>query len=140
MTRIWIPGDSAALALGADAVAEAIRLEAARQGRAVTIIRNGSRGMIWLEPLVEVEVDGIRMGFGPAEPGDAAAILAGNSAKALGPDVLNARLGAATRGFYAASSKYLTPQTAKGKAAIEAAWVDTLDAKVPPSKRLVLSF
>ena len=53
MTRIWIPGDSAALALGADAVAEAIRLEAARQGRPVTIIRNGSRGMVWLEPLVE---------------------------------------------------------------------------------------
>ena len=61
-------------------------------------------------------------------------------AKALGPDVLNARLGAATRAFYAAAPKYLTPQTAKGKAAIEAAWVDTLDAKVPPSKGLVLSF
>jgi len=65
---------------------------------------------------------------------------AADRAKALGPDVLNARLGAATRGFYAASSKYVTPQTAKGKAAIEAAWVDTLDAKVPPSKGLVLSF
>jgi len=65
---------------------------------------------------------------------------AADRAKALGPDVLNARLGAATRGFYAAAHKYLTPQTAKGKAAIEAAWVDTLDAKVPPSKGLVLSF
>jgi hypothetical protein len=65
---------------------------------------------------------------------------AADRAKALGPDVLNARLGAATHGFYAASSKYLTPQTARGKAAIAAAWIDTLDAKVPPSKGLVLSF
>lgn len=65
---------------------------------------------------------------------------AADRAKALGPDVLNARLGKAMRGFYSASTEYLTPQAAKGKAAIEQAWVDTLDAKVPPSTGLVLSF
>jgi NADPH:quinone reductase-like Zn-dependent oxidoreductase len=61
-------------------------------------------------------------------------------AKALGPEVLNARLGAAMRGFYGASSKYLTPLSAAGRAAIESGWRDTLDARVPPSKGLVLSF
>ncbi|MDP1554361.1 MAG: DUF2855 family protein [Hyphomonas sp.] len=65
---------------------------------------------------------------------------AAGRAKELGPDVLNARLGKAMRSFYAASADYLTPEAAKGKAAIAAAWLDTLDAKVPPSKGLVLSF
>ena len=65
---------------------------------------------------------------------------AADRAKALGPDVLNARLGAALSGFYKASTAYLTPETAKGKAAIQAAWLDTVDAKIAPSKGLVLSF
>lgn len=65
---------------------------------------------------------------------------AADRAKALGPDVLNARLGAALAGFYKASTAYLTPQSAKGTAAIETAWIDTLDAKIPPSKGLVLGF
>ena len=65
---------------------------------------------------------------------------AADRAKALGPDVLNARLSAALKGFYGASTDYIKPQAAKGKAAIEAAWRDTLDAKVPPSTGLVLSF
>lgn len=64
---------------------------------------------------------------------------AADRAKALGPDVLNARLGAALSGFYKASSKYLTPQSARGQSAISSAWIDTLDAKVPPSKGLILS-
>ena len=83
--KVWVPRDAAAKALGADAVAEAIRAEAASRGHEVTIVRNGSRGMVWLEPLVEVEVGGVRHGFGPAVPGDAAAILDGTCGKALGP-------------------------------------------------------
>ncbi|MEQ9259813.1 MAG: NADH-ubiquinone oxidoreductase-F iron-sulfur binding region domain-containing protein [Roseovarius sp.] len=79
--KIFVPMDSAAKALGADDVAAALRAAAPE----AEIIRTGSRGMIWLEPLVEVEIDGIRHGFGPAEPADAAAILAGSSPKALGP-------------------------------------------------------
>ena len=73
--KIWVPMDSAAKALGADEVAEAIGAEAAKRGLDIELIRNGSRGMIWLEPLVEVEIDGVRHGFGPADATDAAAIL-----------------------------------------------------------------
>ena len=79
--KFYVPMDSAAKALGAEEVVAALR-EAAPEAE---IVRTGSRGMIWLEPLVEVEVDGVRHGFGPAEPDDVAAIIAGSSAKALGP-------------------------------------------------------
>lgn len=79
--RIYVPMDSAAKALGAEEVVAAIRAAAPE----AQIIRTGTRGMIWLEPLVEVEIDGVRHGYGPAEPGDVAGILDGSSAKALGP-------------------------------------------------------
>lgn len=68
--RIFVPRDAAALALGAEAVAEAIRIEAARRGMDVTLTRTGSRGMIWLEPLVEIEGPEGRMAFGPCTPAD----------------------------------------------------------------------
>ncbi len=55
MTRVYVPRDSSALALGADAVAAAIVREAAARGVAVELVRNGSRGLLYLEPLVEVE-------------------------------------------------------------------------------------
>ena len=48
MTRIFVPRDSAALALGADALAAAIADEAARRGVAIELVRNGSRGLLWL--------------------------------------------------------------------------------------------
>ena len=51
MTRVFIPRDAAALALGADAVARAVA--AARPD--LEIVRTGSRGLFWLEPLVEIE-------------------------------------------------------------------------------------
>lgn len=83
--KIWVPLDSAARALGADAVADALAAEASARGIEVEIVHNGTRGMIWLEPLVEVEIDGVRHGYGPAVPADAAGILSGDSPKALGP-------------------------------------------------------
>jgi formate dehydrogenase iron-sulfur subunit len=83
--KIYVPRDAAACALGADEVALAIQTEAARRGLKVTLIRNGSRGMVWLEPLVEVETEAGRTGYGPATPADAAAILDGTCGKALGP-------------------------------------------------------
>lgn len=79
--RVFVPMDSAAKALGADLVAAALAAAAPD----AEIIRTGTRGMIWLEPLVEVEIDGVRQGYGPATPEDAAAILDGSSEKALGP-------------------------------------------------------
>ncbi|MDO9524590.1 MAG: NADH-ubiquinone oxidoreductase-F iron-sulfur binding region domain-containing protein, partial [Gemmobacter sp.] len=80
----------AAVALGADDVAAALHAEASRRGITVTIVRNGSRGMVWLEPLVEVELGGVRHGFGPMTPADVAtmfdAALAGAAhAKSVGP-------------------------------------------------------
>lgn len=77
--RIYVPCDSAAKAVGADAVVDAIMAEAAARGVDVQIIRNGTRGMIWLEPLVEVETDAGRMGFGPMTVADVAQVFDGGS-------------------------------------------------------------
>ena len=54
--KIRLPLDSAAVALGADEVAAALMAEAAHRGVALELVRNGSRGMVWLEPLAEVEI------------------------------------------------------------------------------------
>ena len=62
---VYVPRDAAALAAGADEVAAAIAAEAARRGRAVRIVRNGSRGLFWLEPLVEVATPQGRVAYGP---------------------------------------------------------------------------
>ena len=75
MTKIFIPADTTACALGADAVAEEIALQAGIRGLEVSIIRNGSRGAFWLEPLVEIEADGERIAFGPVNPGDVAGLF-----------------------------------------------------------------
>ena len=83
--RIYIPRDAAARALGADDVARAMQAELAARGLDAEIIRNGSRGMVWLEPLVEIETAAGRTAFGPATPADVAAILEGTSTLALGP-------------------------------------------------------
>ena len=82
--KIWVPMDSAAKALGADAVVAAIRAEADKRGIEVEIARNGSRGMIWLEPLVEVETPEGRMAFGPMTPADVSALFEDGHEKALG--------------------------------------------------------
>jgi formate dehydrogenase iron-sulfur subunit len=73
--RVYVPRDSTALSVGADAIARAIGAEAARRGENVTIVRNGSRGLMWLEPLVEVETPAGRMGYGPVVIGDVAGLF-----------------------------------------------------------------
>jgi formate dehydrogenase iron-sulfur subunit len=75
MMHFYVPRDSTALALGADEVADAITLEAARRGIDVTIVRNGTRGMLWLEPLVELQTALGRVGFGPVDAGDVGALF-----------------------------------------------------------------
>ncbi|WP_431298058.1 NADH-ubiquinone oxidoreductase-F iron-sulfur binding region domain-containing protein [Tabrizicola sp. BL-A-41-H6] len=85
--KIYIPLDTVAVALGADDIAAAIEAEAAGRGLPVEIIRNGSHGMVWLEPLVEVITPSGRVGFGPFTLTDVPALF-GNLAshpKALGP-------------------------------------------------------
>jgi len=75
LTRIYVPADSAALALGADDVATAIVAEAKRLGAVVEIVRTGSRGMHWLEPLVEVQTASGRIGYGPVTAADIAGLF-----------------------------------------------------------------
>ena len=67
---VYVPRDAAALAVGADAVADAVAAEAAARGLAVRLVRNGSRGMFWLEPLVEVATPQGRLAYGPVAPED----------------------------------------------------------------------
>ncbi len=64
-TKIYVPRDMAALSVGADAVAHAIEKEIAARHLDFTVVRNGSRGMFWLEPLVEVETSQGRVAYGP---------------------------------------------------------------------------
>jgi formate dehydrogenase iron-sulfur subunit len=67
---VYVPRDSSALSLGADRVAEAIIAEARRRGADLRMVRNGSRGMFWLEPMVEVENARGRFVYGPVTPAD----------------------------------------------------------------------
>ncbi len=69
MTRVFVPRDAAALALGADAVAKAL------DGHA-TVVRTGSRGMFWLEPMIEVETEAGRIAYGPVSAADVPGLLA----------------------------------------------------------------
>lgn len=73
MTRIFIPQDVAALAVGADKVARAV---AAQAGGDVTIVRTGSRGLFWLEPMVEVETPAGRVAYGPVAVADVPGLFA----------------------------------------------------------------
>jgi len=84
--KIYLPLDSAAVALGADEIAHAIEKHAHAKGVAVTLVRNGSRGMVWLEPMVEVEGPKGRLAFGPMTLADVPALFGDLSAhpKALG--------------------------------------------------------
>jgi formate dehydrogenase iron-sulfur subunit len=68
--RIYIPGDSGALALGAEKVAKAIASELAERGIEAKIVRNGSRGAYFLEPMVEVATANGRVAYGPVKPSD----------------------------------------------------------------------
>jgi formate dehydrogenase iron-sulfur subunit len=74
--RIHVPGDAVAVACGADDVAAGLRRHADRLGIEIGIVRNGSRGMHWLEPLVEVETDAGRIGYGPVCVDDLDALVA----------------------------------------------------------------
>ncbi len=73
--KLYVPCDSAALAAGADEVAAALLSECARRGMAIELVRNGSRGLFWLEPLVEVGTALGRVAYGPVSAGDVPALL-----------------------------------------------------------------
>ncbi len=73
--RLFLPRDAGALAVGADGVARALHAAAQSHGLDVDLVRTGSRGLYWLEPVLEVETPQGRMAFGPVEADDAASIL-----------------------------------------------------------------
>jgi formate dehydrogenase iron-sulfur subunit len=92
-STVYIPADSGARSLGADAVARAITVEAHNRKISLKITRTGSRGLYWLEPLIEVDNPSGRLAYGPIAPTEVAALFdadflnGGNHSRALGaPD------------------------------------------------------
>ena len=75
-TTLYVPRDSVALATGADAVAAAITARAAADNLPIRVRRNGSRGLLWLEPLVEVETPDGRIAYGPVGADDVEGLFA----------------------------------------------------------------
>jgi formate dehydrogenase iron-sulfur subunit len=73
--RIYVPGDAAAVACGADEIAEKISSLATKQKVEVKIVRNGSRGMHWLEPMLEAETTKGRIAYGPVTPADTESVF-----------------------------------------------------------------
>jgi formate dehydrogenase iron-sulfur subunit len=75
MTRIFISQDAASQALGASRLARSVVDMAARKGIPLDVVRTGSRGLYWLEPLVEVETVEGRIAYGPIMPSDLAGLF-----------------------------------------------------------------
>src|SRR5215831_15178714 len=74
--RIFVPGDAAALSVGAEDVANAVAAEIAVRKLDAKLVRNGSRGLLWLEPLLEIETPNGRVGFGNVTAPDVKSIFA----------------------------------------------------------------
>src|SRR5215813_12159794 len=91
MMRLYVPRDAAALAVGADEVSHELEKVAASRGISIEIIRTGSRGMCWLEPMVELATAEGRVAFGPVSTDDVPSLL--EAASSNGPHPL--RLGIA---------------------------------------------
>jgi formate dehydrogenase iron-sulfur subunit len=74
-TRVYVPVDAAALSVGAERVARAVERLIDERRADVTLVRNGSRGLFWLEPLLEIETAAGRVAFGPVAPADVASLF-----------------------------------------------------------------
>lgn len=83
MVKVYVPIDSTALSLGAERTAKKILQEAQARGISIELIRNGSRGLFWLEPLVEVETAQGRVAFGPVQPAEVASLFEAGFTDAL---------------------------------------------------------
>jgi formate dehydrogenase iron-sulfur subunit len=73
--KVYLPRDTTALALGAEGIATTLVEEAAQRSLDIELVRNGSRGLFWLEPLLEMEQGGRRIAFGPVGIADIPAVL-----------------------------------------------------------------
>ncbi|MCH8862928.1 MAG: PD40 domain-containing protein, partial [Proteobacteria bacterium] len=88
---IFVARETSALSLGAEDVVAAIQAEAETRKLDVEIVRPGSRGLTWAEPMVEVDIAGERIAFGPVTPADVAGLFeagfleGGEHALSLGP-------------------------------------------------------
>jgi formate dehydrogenase iron-sulfur subunit len=101
---LFLPCDAAARSVGADAVAVRLQDIARQRGIALNLVRTGSRGMMWLEPLLEIERDGVRHGFGPVGEADVESLFdqafAATLPLALGPVEALSWMRAQTRLLY----------------------------------------
>ena len=77
-TIVYVPRDSSALSLGAHQVAKNVQAEAAKRGLDIKVVRNGSRGMFWLETMVEVVTPKGRVAYGPVMPKDVSSLFDAN--------------------------------------------------------------
>ena len=75
---IYVPCDSSAISLGADRIATSIINEAKKRNITIQLIRNGSRGLFWLEPLVEVDTPEGRIAYGPIQLNDVTGLFDAN--------------------------------------------------------------
>src|ERR1700742_1296199 len=73
--RIYVSRDAGAVAVGADEVAAALGQAATKRGKAIEIIRTGSRGLYWLEPMIEVATPKGRVAFGPVTEADVTSVF-----------------------------------------------------------------
>lgn len=86
-TKIYVPRDAAAVSLGADDVAEQLAAAASKKKADIEVVRNGSWGMTWLEPLVEIDIDGQRIAYGPVDPDAVDGTLAASILDGVGHDL-----------------------------------------------------
>ncbi len=89
--RVYVPRETSSVSVGANEVAVAIAREAGNAGASIELVRNGSWGASWLEPLVEVEVGERRIAYGNVEADDVPGLFAagflegGEHERRLGP-------------------------------------------------------
>src|SRR4029079_16383340 len=88
--RIYVPRDAGAIAVGADDVVTALEQAAEKHGLPIEIIRNGSRGLYWLEPMLEVATVKGRVAYGPVGPADVPSLF--DAMASNGPHALRLRL------------------------------------------------
>ena len=74
-TTVYVPRDSSALSVGAEGVAQAVVRTASVRGDDIRLVRNGSRGLFWLEPMVEVATPAGRVAYGPVSAEDVAGLF-----------------------------------------------------------------
>ena len=67
---VYVPRDTAAVAMGAHEIAQQLAAQAQERGLDIQIVRNGSRGLLWLEPMVEVQTAEGRVAYGPVQTED----------------------------------------------------------------------